>query len=98
MHCAWFTEHHFRPFGGMLPNPQVLMGALAQRNQRIRLGTAVTVLPLHNPLRIAEDMAMLDVISGGRLEVGVGRGMPSPYYGLFDADWDTAQDKLEEQI
>jgi alkanesulfonate monooxygenase SsuD/methylene tetrahydromethanopterin reductase-like flavin-dependent oxidoreductase (luciferase family) len=96
--CAWFTEHHFRLFGGMLPNPQVLMGALAQRTKRIRLGTAVSILPLHNPLRIAEDVAMLDVLSHGRIEVGVGRGMPTKDYGLFGADWDTAQDKLEEQI
>src|SRR5579859_643514 len=72
----WLTEHHFRDFGGMLPNPQILLGAVASRTRRIRLGTAVTIMPLHHPLRIAEDMAMLDNISGGRVDVGVGRGMP----------------------
>lgn len=95
---AWITEHHFRPFGGMLPNPQVLLAALAAKTERIRLGTSVTILPLHHPLRIAEDLAMLDNLSGGRIEVGVGRGMPHVEYEIFDADWDQAQDWLEEAI
>src|SRR4051794_38940777 len=54
--CAWLTEHHFHPFGGMLPSPQLLIAALASRTRRIRMGPAVTILPLHNPIRIAEDM------------------------------------------
>jgi alkanesulfonate monooxygenase SsuD/methylene tetrahydromethanopterin reductase-like flavin-dependent oxidoreductase (luciferase family) len=70
--AVWLTEHHFRPFGGMMPNPQLLLASLAASTGRIRLGTAVSILPLHHPVRIAEDMAMLDVISGGRLNVGVG--------------------------
>jgi alkanesulfonate monooxygenase SsuD/methylene tetrahydromethanopterin reductase-like flavin-dependent oxidoreductase (luciferase family) len=97
-HCVWLTEHHFGRFGGMMPNPQIIMGALAQRTSRIRLGTAVTLLPLHNPLRIAEDMAMLDVMSGGRVEVGVGRGMDWINFKAFGSDWATAQDRLEESI
>jgi len=95
-HCVWFTEHHFEAFGGMLPNPQLFMAAAAQRTQRIRLGTAVTVLPLHNPLRIAEDMAMLDALSNGRIEVGVGRGMEWLNYSAFGADRDTAHEQTEE--
>jgi len=97
-HCAWFTEHHFGLLGGMLPNPQVLLGALAARTQRIRLGTAVSILPLHHPLRIAEDIAMLDNISGGRIDLGVGRGMPHVEYEIYGADWPTAQDYLEEEV
>ncbi|HEV8342240.1 MAG TPA: LLM class flavin-dependent oxidoreductase, partial [Candidatus Binatia bacterium] len=50
----WVTEHHFRLFGGMLPNPQLLLTAAAQRTRRLRLGTSVTLLPMHNPIRIAE--------------------------------------------
>src|SRR5262245_11967798 len=73
--CAWFTEHHFHPFGGMLPNPRLLIAALAQHTSRIRFGTAVIVLPFYNPVRVAEDVAMLDILSNGRLEVGIGRGM-----------------------
>ncbi|MEA2641068.1 MAG: hypothetical protein QOF51_2462 [Chloroflexota bacterium] len=96
--CAWLTEHHFHPFGGMLPSPQLLIAALASRTSRIRMGPAVTILPLHNPVRIAEDMAMLDVLTGGRLEVGVGRGMGNQYYDVFGADPSTAQQKFEEQV
>lgn len=98
LHCAWFTEHHFRAFGGMLPSPPMLMSALAQRTERIRLGTAVVILPLHHPLQVAEELAMLDILSGGRLEVGVGRGMGSQYYDVFGADPETAQEKFEEQV
>jgi alkanesulfonate monooxygenase SsuD/methylene tetrahydromethanopterin reductase-like flavin-dependent oxidoreductase (luciferase family) len=97
-HCVWLTEHHFGRFGGMMPNPQIIMAALAQRTRRIRLGTAVTLLPLHNPLRIAEDMAMLDVMSNGRVDVGVGRGMDWINFGAFGSDPATAQDRLEESI
>jgi alkanesulfonate monooxygenase SsuD/methylene tetrahydromethanopterin reductase-like flavin-dependent oxidoreductase (luciferase family) len=94
---AWFTEHHFRPFGGMLPSPQLLMASLAAQTSRIRLGTAISILPLHHPVRIAEDMAMLDVISDGRVSVGVGRGMPHLEYEVYGADWATAQEHLEEE-
>lgn len=71
---VWLTEHHFDVYGGTVPNPAVLGALVAARTRRIRIGTAVTVLPLHNPLTVAEDFAMLDVISGGRLDFGVGRG------------------------
>ena len=96
--CAWFTEHHFGRFGGMLPSPPMLMAALAQRTQRIRLGTAVVLLPLHHPLHVAEETAMLDILSNGRLEVGVGRGMATQPYQLFGTDPAIAQEKLEEQV
>jgi natural product biosynthesis luciferase-like monooxygenase protein len=94
----WLTEHHFRNFGGMCPNPQLLLAAMAARTRRIRLGTAVTVLPLHHPLRIAEDMAMLDTISGGRIEMGIGRGMPQAEYEIFGVRWEDSQARLEEAI
>jgi alkanesulfonate monooxygenase SsuD/methylene tetrahydromethanopterin reductase-like flavin-dependent oxidoreductase (luciferase family) len=97
-HCVWLTEHHFGRFGGMMPNPQIIMAALAQRTKRIRLGTAVTLLPLHNPLRIAEDIAMLDIMSNGRIDVGVGRGMDWINFGAFGADKETAQERLVESI
>lgn len=96
--CAWFTEHHFRTFGGMLPSPQLLIAALAQRTTRIRLGIAVVILPFYNPVRIAEETAVLDILTDGRVDVGVGRGMGSQYYDVFGADPATAQEKLEEQV
>ena len=95
---AWFTEHHFRTFGGMTPSATALISAVAQRTRRIRLGTAVIVLPLHHPLAVAEDMAVLDILSGGRIDLGVGRGMVDFEYKVFGSDWPKAQEKLEEQV
>ena len=95
---AWFTEHHFRRFGGMVPNTMMLMAAVAQRTKRIRLGTAVVILPLHHPIEVAEQVAMLDVLSGGRCDLGIGRGMGNLEYRMFKADWPTAQEQMQEQI
>jgi natural product biosynthesis luciferase-like monooxygenase protein len=94
----WATEHHFRYFGGMLPSPQVLLAAAAQRTRRMRLGSAVSILPMHNPLRIAEDFAMVDLLSNGRLDFGAGRGMHPLEYSVLGADWQTAQIRLVEAL
>jgi hypothetical protein len=67
-HQAWVTEHHFSGYGGTLPHPPTFIAAAAQRASRIRLGVAVAVLPLHDPLKLAESYAMADVISDGRLD------------------------------
>jgi natural product biosynthesis luciferase-like monooxygenase protein len=94
----WATEHHFRYFGGMLPNPQMLLVAAAQRTKRMRLGAAVTILPMHHPIRIAEDFAMVDLLSNGRLNFGAGRGMHPLEYAVFGADFKTAQLRLPEAL
>ncbi len=94
----WATEHHFRHFGGMLPNPQLLLTAAAQRTKRIRLGAAVCLLPMHHPLQVAEDFAMLDLLSDGRVNFGAGRGMHPLEYATFNADWNTAQLRLPEAL
>ena len=91
-HAAWLTEHHFDPYGGAIPNPAVFGAAIAQRTRRIRIGTAVTVLPLHNPLLVAEDFAMLDVLSNGRLDFGVGRGsLQAEFHQLGISPEDSAE-------
>jgi alkanesulfonate monooxygenase SsuD/methylene tetrahydromethanopterin reductase-like flavin-dependent oxidoreductase (luciferase family) len=95
---VWVTEHHFREFGGMVPSPQLLLSAISQRSRRLRLGTSVTLLPLHHPLRVAEDFAMLDVLSGGRLEFGVGRGMALSGYEGFGQGWQDAQERMKEAL
>lgn len=94
----WVTEHHFRYFGGMTPNPQLLLAAAAQRTKRMRLGTAVTLLPMHHPIRIAEDFAMVDLVSRGRLNFGAGRGMHPLEYLVFGYDWNNAQKRLPEAL
>lgn len=95
---VWLTEHHFSPYGGTLPNPAVLGAAIASRTRRIRIGTAVTVLPLHNPLLVAEDFAMLDVLSGGRLDFGIGRGSVQVEFQEFGVDYAESAQAMVEAI
>ena len=94
----WVTEHHFRYFGGMMPSPSVLLAAAAQRTRKMRLGAAVSILPMHNPLRIAEEFAMVDLLSDGRAILGAGRGMHPTEYSVFRADWNSAQLRLPEAL
>lgn len=67
------AEHHFHEYG-VVPNPAVMLAALAQRTTRLRLGPAISILTFHHPLSVAESYAMVDVLSGGRLVLGVGSG------------------------
>jgi len=76
-HGVLLAEHHFTNYCA-IPNPLMLAAAIGQRTSRVRIGTAVIVLPLHNPVRLAEDIAQADQLTGGRLEVGLGRGY-APY-------------------
>jgi alkanesulfonate monooxygenase SsuD/methylene tetrahydromethanopterin reductase-like flavin-dependent oxidoreductase (luciferase family) len=76
-YCLQLAEHHATPLN-MVPVPGVFLGAVARLTKRIRLGTLVYLLPLYSPLRLLEEIAMLDHLSHGRLEVGVGRGV-SPF-------------------
>ncbi|GAB3595684.1 LLM class flavin-dependent oxidoreductase [Microbacterium tumbae] len=71
---GWVAQHHLGNDAGRLPAPLVLLAAAANATRRIRLGTTVIVLPLEDPLRLAEDAAVLDALSGGRLELGLGAG------------------------
>jgi alkanesulfonate monooxygenase SsuD/methylene tetrahydromethanopterin reductase-like flavin-dependent oxidoreductase (luciferase family) len=77
MWCLHLAEHHASPLN-MVPVPGVYMGALARLTKRIRLGPLVYLLPLYSPLRLAEEICMLDHLSKGRMEIGVGRGV-SPF-------------------
>ena len=80
---AWLAELHFGGAFSLLSNPLMLVPVIAERVPRIRIGTAVTLLPLHHPLACAEQAATADVLSGGRLEFGVGRGsIPSQFHGF----------------
>ena len=72
----WFTEHHFNHEGmEACPNPLMLGTDIAARTKNIRIGQAANIITFHNPVRLAEDMATLDHLSNGRLEVGIGRGI-----------------------
>src|SRR3954452_3806520 len=95
---VWVNEHHFHAYGGLLPSLPTILGALSQRTTRVRLGTSVVVLPLHNPLEVAEQMAMVDLLSNGRLEFGVGRGFVSHDYEVMGVPYADAQDRLKESL
>ena len=82
--AAWLAEMHFVREFSVLPSPMVAMAAAAAQTEHIRLGTGVALLPLVDPIRAAEDAATLDVISGGRLEYGIGRGAISEHFSGFN--------------
>jgi alkanesulfonate monooxygenase SsuD/methylene tetrahydromethanopterin reductase-like flavin-dependent oxidoreductase (luciferase family) len=81
-HAYHLAEHHGTPLG-LAPSPGLLMAALAQRTKRLRFGPLVYLLPLYHPLRLIEEICMLDHMSGGRLELGVGRGVSPIEVGFF---------------
>ncbi|HKA33836.1 MAG TPA: LLM class flavin-dependent oxidoreductase [Candidatus Binatia bacterium] len=91
----WFGEHHF-DFFGVVPVPPVMMAVAAKRTKKIRIGVAVALLPYHNPITIAEEYAMVDILSRGRLDFGVGRGTPPELRG-FGVTEDN-RDKLVEAL
>ncbi|MBE1468677.1 LLM class flavin-dependent oxidoreductase [Kibdelosporangium phytohabitans] len=96
---GWVAQHHLRTGHGRLPSPLVLLAAAAERTSRIHLGTAVTVLPLENPIRLAEDVLVLDALSGGRLELGLGSGVPSPEeFAAFGRAADRRHDLYDEHL
>jgi alkanesulfonate monooxygenase SsuD/methylene tetrahydromethanopterin reductase-like flavin-dependent oxidoreductase (luciferase family) len=94
---VWLGEIHFSRSFSILADPLMVLGAAAQRTTRIRLGTAVTLLPLHNPIKIAEEAATADILSDGRLEFGVGRGVAYQYRG-FGIPQEESRERFEEAL
>jgi putative FMN-dependent luciferase-like monooxygenase len=84
--AVWVAQHHFHEAEGGLPSPFVYLAHVAARTSRIRLGTAIITLPLELPLRVAEDASVLDIMSGGRLEIGVAPGGNLSMYTAFGLD------------
>lgn len=96
-HGAWVAEHHFSDYG-TLGGPPVFLSALAARTKKLRLGAAISVLPFHDPIRIAEDFAVVDVISDGRLEFGVGRGYQPKEFKGFGIEMGDARARFLESL
>ncbi len=96
--CAWLVEHHFLRGLSHSSKPELLLAAAAARTASIRLGHAVIPLPLHHPVHVAERIATLDILSGGRLEIGIGRGFSPREYAAFGADMAASREIVEESL
>lgn len=95
---AWIAQHHFHEHEGGLPSPLLFLAHAAAHTQTIRLGTAIITLPLENPLRVAEDAAVLDLLADGRLEVGFGSGGTPTSFLPFGLTIDQRAAVFEESL
>ncbi|APU16461.1 MULTISPECIES: LLM class flavin-dependent oxidoreductase [Actinoalloteichus] len=95
--ALWTTEHHFISYG-VNPSALTLAGHLLGRTRRLRVGTAVTILPSHPPVYVAEQTALLDQLSGGRFDLGIGRGGPVVDYAVLGRSMDDWRDGLPEAL
>ncbi len=95
MHSAWIGEHHFNSLG-VNSSPEMVLAYIAALTKHIRLAPAVTVLPLHNPIRVAEQWATLDLLSGGRVDFAAGRGYDRREYLPFGISFEDNQSIFDE--
>jgi natural product biosynthesis luciferase-like monooxygenase protein len=96
--AVWLAEHHFHSFGGIFSATPVIGAVIAQRTTKMRIGTAVILLPYHHPLRVAEDYATLDCLSQGRLEFGIGHGFVKWEALTFGIPLDELRDRFRENL
>jgi alkanesulfonate monooxygenase SsuD/methylene tetrahydromethanopterin reductase-like flavin-dependent oxidoreductase (luciferase family) len=95
MHSVWIGEHHFNSLG-VLSSPELVLATIAAQTHHVRLAPAVTVLPLHHPIRVAEQWATLDLLSGGRVDFAAGRGYDSREYLPFNVSFSDNQSIFNE--
>jgi alkanesulfonate monooxygenase SsuD/methylene tetrahydromethanopterin reductase-like flavin-dependent oxidoreductase (luciferase family) len=95
---AWFAEHHFGSQRGVMPSPLLLATFIAARTRRLRVGTSIICLPLHHPVNVAEDVAVADLLSGGRLDVGFGSGSSAADFAVFGSDQAERHARFEEAL
>lgn len=96
-HSIWVAEHHFSDYG-VCSAPQVLTAAVAGQTRRLRIGMGITLLPLHDPVQIAEELAVLDLLSGGRLEVGIGRASSTVEYAGYAVPYEESRARVDEGL
>lgn len=95
--CYHVAEHQGTPLS-LTPSPNILLAQLAMATTRLRLGALCYILPLYDPLRLANEICMLDQMSGGRLEVGIGRGISPIEMGFYNLDATTSRARFEENL
>jgi len=95
---GWVAQHHFLNGGARLPSTLTFLAAAAERTRRIQLGTAIVILPLEDPVRVAEDAAVVDTISGGRLQLGLGTGGDPLTFAAFGRDLDSRRDRFASGV
>jgi alkanesulfonate monooxygenase SsuD/methylene tetrahydromethanopterin reductase-like flavin-dependent oxidoreductase (luciferase family) len=95
---GWVAQHHAPQGGGGLPSPWPFLAHAAARTRHIRLGTAITILPLEHPIRLAEDISVVDTLSGGRVEIGVGSGGSTLEYAAFGRDVDKKRELTSDGL
>lgn len=94
---VWMTEHHFSDYS-ISPNPLIYLAYLAGRHPQLRLGTQVLVVPWHDPVRLAEEIVVLDHLSGGRALIGFGRGLSRMEYAGLRVDQGQARQRFDESV
>ncbi|MEV7191438.1 MupA/Atu3671 family FMN-dependent luciferase-like monooxygenase [Streptomyces sp. NPDC093510] len=97
-HSLWIPERHFHSFGGLFPNPVVLAAALARETSRIRINAGSVVLPLHDPIRVAEEWSMVDNLSGGRIGIGCAGGWNANDFVFFPERFGAHRELMYEQV
>jgi alkanesulfonate monooxygenase SsuD/methylene tetrahydromethanopterin reductase-like flavin-dependent oxidoreductase (luciferase family) len=97
-HGVWLVEHHFMPGYSHSSKPDLVLAALSQRTSRLRLGFGVVPLPYHHPVHVAERVATLDLLCGGRLELGIGRGFSPREYAAFGVAMAESRNLVEESL
>jgi alkanesulfonate monooxygenase SsuD/methylene tetrahydromethanopterin reductase-like flavin-dependent oxidoreductase (luciferase family) len=96
-HSIWLPENHFDP-GGSCPSPLLLLAAAAARTSRLRIGTTSYLLPVRHPVQVAEDVAVLDRLSGGRVVFGIGRGFRPALFRTFGVPASEKRDRFEAAL
>ncbi|MGK5729154.1 MupA/Atu3671 family FMN-dependent luciferase-like monooxygenase, partial [Streptomyces sp. URMC 124] len=97
-HALWMPERHFHSFGGLFPNPAVLAAALSRETSRIRLNAGSVVLPIHDPIRVAEEWSMVDNLSGGRVGIGIASGWHANDFVFFPERFGRHKEAMYEQL
>lgn len=95
--AVWLAEHHFNTYS-VCPSVHLMGTLAAARTERLRIGTAVSLAPMYHPLRLAEEVALLDVLSGGRVNWGAGRGNDPVEFGVFGLDRDSSYARFRENV